>query len=488
MYMFVQSAAPWLDPHIRSFIQTHVPDAINAEDFEDLPSDAQSVFQFCDGWELTENFAVLNTAQSALINAYPNSDALARKDHLAKIVEYWCSKKPSTSLKGHAPVTVRLSLDYAEYVEDALMEADNLELLYSLEENASLDPPERTWWILKPALVDCGAGIRIFSTIDELASNLELVEYEYDDDESGESEKSEYANGELDGSKNGDVNGPYLTWEDADKVDLDLLVTATGTMSLRNGQGGGKRPARPQYVFKENGRIPSAQMRSFVAQQYIAAVSTIEDRKWHVRAYILCIGRLKVYVFREMLALLAGEAYQPPWENPSLKSSLTNTALQDEEDFIAKRSMRNFWEAPDDLLPGAWKEKIFEQICDISGEIVAAATHTMADKFTTMPKCFELFAGDFLIDAKGDAWLLEINETPAFYEVGFQRELSLRLMESVICIAMEHMGKGVEDNAQNAAAKERMVKVLDESKTLAKSNITKIVSEQDVGVPVRSRS
>lgn len=485
MYMFVHSAAPWLDKHIRSYVREHVPDAISVDDFDDMPLDAQSVFQFCDGWALTRNFAVLNRAESALINAYPNSDALARKDLLAKIVEFWSAKRPNTALKGHVPVTVRLMLDYSEYVEDALMEADNLELLYSLEKNADLAAPERDWWILKPALVDCGAGIRIFSTVEELASNLELIEYEYDDDEDDESGKATDSDGEPCNSGTGDVNGPHLTWPAADKIDLDLLVTATGTMSLgKDSNRDVRRPKRQEYVFKENGRIPSAQMRAFVAQQYVAAVSMLEGRKWHVRAYVLCIGRLKVYVFREMLALLAGEKYQPPWENPSLKSSLTNTALQDEADFIGKESMRDFWAAPDDLHPGDWKERVFQQVCDISAEVVAAATHTMADKFTTMDKCFELFAVDFLIDANGSAWLLEVNETPAFYEVGVARPLALRLMESVVCVAMDHMGKSGEENTRNAAVKERMVKVLDETETLAKSNITEIVSEQDVGIPV----
>lgn len=485
MYMYVHSAAPWLDDHIKSYIRDHVPDAVSVEDFEDLPVDAQSVFQFCDGWALTRNFAVLNRAESALLNAYPNSDALARKDHLATIVEFWSSKRPNTALKGHVPLTVRLTLDYSEYVEESLMEADNLELLHSLEKNATMPGPEREWWILKPALVDCGAGIRIFSTVEELAGHLELIEYEYDDDDEDDEESGESdGNAELNGTRAGEVNGPYLTWPEADRVNLDLLVTATGTMSLGKSDGEtiGKRPKRPQYVFKENGRIPSAQMRSFVAQRYIAAVSTLEGRKWHVRAYVLCIGRLKVYVFREMLALLSGEQYQPPWENPSLKSSLTNTALQDPEDFIKKESMRDFWAAPDDLLPGDWKNRIFDQVCELSAEIVAAATHTMADKFTPINTCFELFAADFLIDTDGSAWLLEVNETPAFYEVGFARGLSLRLMESVICIAMEHMGKAREEDSRSAAVKERLVKVLDETETLAKSNITEIISEQDVGL------
>lgn len=104
----------------------------------------------------------------------------------------------------------------------------------------------------------------------------------------------------------------------------------------------------------------------------------------------------------------------------------------------------------------------------------------MADKFTPINTCFELFAVDFLIDAKGDAWLLEVNESPAFYEVGFARDLSLRLMESVIGITMEHMGQCEEKEE----VKGRMVKVLDETDTLAKSNITEITSEQDVGIRI----
>ena len=81
-------------------------------------------------------------------------------------------------------------------------------------------------------------------------------------------------------------------------------------------------------------------------------------------------------------------------------------------------------------------------MCGISGEVVAAATHTMADKFTPLDMCFELFAVTLLVDAGGDAWLLEVNETPAFYEVGMAGPLALRLMESVVCMAMGHMGPG----------------------------------------------
>ncbi|KAF3800899.1 putative tubulin--tyrosine ligase C12B10.04 [Colletotrichum gloeosporioides] len=480
MHVYIQPAAPWLGEHIKSFIRNHVPDAIFIDDFEDFPSDASTVFQFCDGWALNRNFAALNTAEKALINAYPNSDALARKDYLARVVDFWTAKRPESILKKCVPLTVRLSLDYAEYVDDALTAADDLTLLCSLEDNADKPASEREWWILKPALVDCGAGIRLFSTMEELASHLELAEYEIDEDD--ESDLSYQAMLEANGKAEDDIihdnsEGFYPTLSTPGLDTLDALVTATGELVLKEQKDGIQRAPKPQYVFKEGGRIPSAQMREFVAQRYIVHIPPMEKRKWHARAYVLAMGRLKVYVFKEMLALLAGEDYEPPWLNPSLKSSLTNTALQDEDVFINKQSMRDFWSAPDDLLPGDWKASVFEQICHTSAELFRGAAHTMADKFTTVDKCFELFAVDFLVDTDGTAWLLEVNETPAFYDVGMAGPLAMRLMESVIYLAMEHMGNAKLEEERNALAKKRMIQVLDETDKLAKSNITEILPE-----------
>ncbi|KAF4872436.1 putative tubulin--tyrosine ligase PBY1 [Colletotrichum siamense] len=480
MHVYIQPAAPWLGEHIKSFIRNHVPDAIFIDDFDDFPSDASTVFQFCDGWALNRNFAALNTAERALINAYPNSDALARKDYLARVVDFWTAKRPESILKKCVPLTVRLSLDYAEYVDDALTAADDLTLLSSLEDNEDKPASEREWWILKPALVDCGAGIRLFSTMEELASHLELAEYEIDEDD--ESDLSYQAMLEANGKSENDTTrdnseGFYPTLSTPGLDTLDALVTATGELALKEHKDEIQRAPKPQYVFKEGGRIPSAQMREFVAQRYIVHIPPMEKRKWHARAYVLAMGRLKVYVFKEMLALLAGEDYEPPWLNPSLKSSLTNTALQDEDVFINKQSMRDFWSAPDDLLPGDWKASVFEQICHTSAELFRGAAHTMADKFTTVDKCFELFAVDFLIDTDGTAWLLEVNETPAFYDVGMAGPLAMRLMESVIYIAMEHMGNAKLGEERNALAKKRMIQVLDETDKLAKSNITEILPE-----------
>lgn len=472
MYAYIQGANAWLDEHIRGYILYHVPDVIFIDDFEKIPKDAETVFLLCDGWSLNRCFTVINAADKALLNAYPNSDALARKDYLAKVVEYWTTKRPESTLNKHVPQTVRVSFDYSEYADDALMAADDLTLLYSLEDNEEKQPEDREWWIMKPAMLDCGAGIRIFSTIEELASNLELAEdIEEEEEEEGESEDQVATKPALDKDE---FSGVELSLNMPGLDALDALVTTAATLTLDDTK---KRNAAEQYAFEfdETQRIPSAMMREFVVQRYITSVPPIDNRKWHVRAYVVSMGRLKIHVFREMLLLLALQDYKPPWENPSLKSSLTNTSLQNEDEFTARSSMRDFWAAPDHLLPGDWKARVFDQICGVSAEVFRAAVHTMADKFTTVDKCFELFALDFLIDRDGNAWLLEANETPAFYEYGPAGRLATRLMESVVCLTMEHMGlarTGAEE------ARGRMVEVLDESSTLAKSNITQIVPEE----------
>ncbi|KAK3897630.1 putative tubulin--tyrosine ligase PBY1 [Staphylotrichum tortipilum] len=490
MHAFINSSAAWLNEHIKSFIRQHVPDVVFIDDFAEFPVGADVVFQYCDGWELNENFAALNVAKNGLLNAYPSSDAVARKDYLAAVVEYWAAKRPETSLRKHVPLTVRLTLDYSEYVDEALMAADDLSLLCSLERNESRDDPQdREWWILKPALVDCGAGIRLFSTVEELAGHLELVENETDDDESEEGEESEEGSTETDpprdsdkysnNTTNNNTSLPTLSTPGLDT--LDGLVTVVGTLAL-GGSTRAKaqhplRPKKPQYIFKAGGRIPSAQMRAFVAQRYITQIPPVSGRKWHVRAYALVLGRLKVHVSRDLLALLAAEPYRPPWENPSLRASLTNTALQDAAEVAANESMRDFWTLGAELFPDRpdWTTHVFYQICGVVAELFRAAAWTMADKFVAVDKCFEVFAVDFLVDSSGNAWLLEVNETPAFYEHGVAGPIALRLMESVVCATMEHMGMASIGDPKNAVARNRLVEVLDETAKLGKSNIVEIL-------------
>jgi hypothetical protein len=182
---------------------------------------------------------------------------------------------------------------------------------------------------------------------------------------------------------------------------------------------------------------------------------------------VLAIGRLQVFVYRELLALIASEVYRQPWNNPTLRSSLTNSSLQPEN--IQSDSAQSFWSSiPDDILPGDWKEDAFRQICRVSAEIFRAASQTVTG-LVLLPGCFELFALDFLLDKKGSVWLLEVNGGPAIPKEGEAGSLALRLFESITSVTV---GKLIQGNEKTLAEK-RMIEVLNDE--LNQSNIREIV-------------
>jgi len=57
--------------------------------------------------------------------------------------------------------------------------------------------------------------------------------------------------------------------------------------------------------------------------------------------------------------------------------------------------------------------------------------------FQTLPNAFEVFGVDFLVDAEGTAWLLEVNAFPDFKQTGEElKELIRGLWEGVVDLAV----------------------------------------------------
>ncbi|KAI9152123.1 putative tubulin--tyrosine ligase [Paramyrothecium foliicola] len=395
-YAYVKTMSGWMNRRVKSYLRARIPDIIFIGSLADFPGGKNHLIQFANhDWGYLEAFDVhFQAGKLSMINAFPNVDALARKDYLAGVASYWMAKCDKTVLKGHIPTTVALEVDYAEWLDDALIEADSFELCASMELNETKEPCDREWWILKPAMCDRGYGIRLFSTKDDLSRCFQSVEdIEDDDDES------------------------------------------TSTASA----------------------IPTSLLRRFVAQRYVSSPRTFQGKKFHIRAYVVALGRLKVFVYRDMIVLLASNNYQPPWLATDPRSYLTNTAIQ------ARRQARYFWDIEEHLMPSAWKDKVFEQICQVSAEIFLAAARTMPSRFNVVNGSFETFGLDFLIDTSGSAWLLEVNSGPAYYD----KKLSRRLLDAVVYRTLkETLGNRIP---MDKPVHDSMIEVLDED--FGQSNI-----------------
>lgn len=327
---------------------------------------------------------------TSLINSYVIRKALIRKHFLSSTVDHWVAKHPESPLKQHVKPSESFEVDYAEFLDDSLVEA--FDLRASLERNEGQggagdddgdgepkDPKDREWWILKPSMSDRGQGIRLFSTTEELQGIFDEWEADMpssDDEDEGEEDDDEEEAG-------------------ADKADED------------------------------DGRdyITTSHLRHFVAQPYIdqpLLLPECDNRKFHIRTYVLCAGALRVHVSRSMLALFAARPYSAPWaaapsaDDAYLDAHLTNTCVQGER--ADGGSVRRFWDVPG--LSRARKEDVFRQVCAVTGEVFEAAARGMMVHFQPLPFAFEVFGLDYLVDAAGRAWLLEVNAFPDFKQTG----------------------------------------------------------------------
>ena len=384
--------------------------------------------------------------RTTLVNSYVIRKALIRKHFLSATVDHWLAKHPDSVLGRHVRRSEAFEVDYAEFLDDALVEA--FDLRASLERNEGAgsgaawreedkgekeeedkDSPRpqqyddgdgsdgsdgadsageggllpaaaREWWILKPGMSDRGQGIRLFSTMAELQAIFDGWEADQpDSDDEAHDEGVE-----------GVAGAAHPTWQATDAA---------------AGDGGGAEPGHDY--------ITTSHLRHFVAQPYVHPPLLHGGRKFHVRTYVVCVGALRVYVFREMLALFAAAPYRPPWETTDLAAHLTNTCLQGEG--AKEDSVRRFWDlgalggggggsssssSTAGRAPGGEisKEDIFASVCAVTGDVFEAAARGMVVHFQPLAHAFEAFGLDFLVDGAGTPWLLEVNAFPDFRQTG----------------------------------------------------------------------
>lgn len=343
----------------------------------DMQHSSDLVLQFT-AYESLDFEHAMQHPQTSLVCAYVIRKALIRKHYLSNTVSTWLVKHPDSILAKHFRPCVHFELDYAEFLDEALVDAWDLNESMAANEEKELPEP-KDWWILKPGMSDGGNGIRLFSSMDELQAIFEEWEE------------------------------AQLEHDDVEAMDEDELPeTASENIQCASSNGHGM----------------TSQLRHFIAQPYIDPPLLLEaygKRKFHVRTYVLAAGALKVYVYRDMLALFAAKAYQSPFHTKDtdvldLAQHLTNTCFQDEA--TKSLSVYRFWDLESPGMQADWKDNAFRQICDITGEVFEAAAREQMIHFQAVPNGFEIFGVDFLIDKDINVWLLELNAYPDFKQTG----------------------------------------------------------------------
>jgi tubulin--tyrosine ligase len=84
----------------------------------------------------------------------------------------------------------------------------------------------------------------------------------------------------------------------------------------------------------------------------------------------------------------------------------------------------------------------------------------MSIHFQPLPNAFELFGLDFMVDAEGTTWLMEVNAFPDFAQTGDElQDLVKNLMEDVVDVAIKPFFR-VEEGSKSSGDKDGLVEIL----------------------------
>ncbi|KAG5192948.1 tubulin-tyrosine ligase family-domain-containing protein [Tribonema minus] len=186
-------------------------------------------------------------------------------------------------------------------------------------------------------------------------------------------------------------------------------------------------------------------IREWVLQEYIERPLLVHGRKFHLRAYVLAVGCLSVYLFDRVLLLSAHAPYAAGDFSDPL-AHITNTARQCETaafdeaasvgllSDLATHLTRDGGMADGDA--EAAVTGIVTAMRAITAELFRAFKGEFA-VFAPLPHCFEHFGLDFMVDEALNVWLLEANPGPDFKQTGARlKPVIEQLMEDTarVCV------------------------------------------------------
>ncbi|CBQ73773.1 conserved hypothetical protein [Sporisorium reilianum SRZ2] len=387
-------------------------------------------------------------------SSYVIRKALIRKHYLASALNTYAVKLPpgptADRFRNCTPKTWHLEIQFADELDELLMD-DLYDLNEMLEANQQAVEQDRqedvSWFILKPGMADRGNGIRIFGTLEQLQAIFEEFEPESDDEDDDDEDTQEK-----------DVRGTSFGGKD----------TSVMASQLRH------------FVIQEYIRspllidpVPATEDGDSLAAQTSRKLNldgaTVSARKFHLRAYVLCVAGLAVYLHDDMLALFAPLAYQHPTNATvgDLGCHLTNTCLQQDGSLAVGNDARPkeenvfLWSdlagspfaasnATDSegksTLSAEMVDDVRRKAADAIGASFEAAAKAGSVHWQMWPNAFEVFGVDLLVGYDDNAagkeqelkvWLLEVNAQPDFAQTGARLSAVIdRLLERVCEVAV----------------------------------------------------
>lgn len=191
--------------------------------------------------------------------------------------------------------------------------------------------------------------------------------------------------------------------------------------------------------------------REWVLQRYVPNLLLLDGgRKFHLRVFIICVGALKVHLFKEYIAFFSSS----PLVDDDRWSHITNAAHQryhnkfDEE--MAFKLPHELARLSESTL-GLSHEQALKDFTHPDGKILSNLAMVIAESFRALktqpavfqphPNCFELFGLDFLVDRELNVHLLEFNSGPDLDQARENRLSPMieRLIHGWFCLGVDEV-------------------------------------------------
>lgn len=176
----------------------------------------------------------------------------------------------------------------------------------------------------------------------------------------------------------------------------------------------------PRILKSLDGQIKSAHSKArgrLLMQKYIESPLLIDKRKFDIRMWVLIDSHLNLYIFPEGYIRLSSEEFSL-YDNGKL-IHLTNNAVQmhgmnygkfEQGNQMSFSDFRRLLRTDKDYAHLDWNSKIYPTMY----KQIKASFNSAINKINSnrRQRNFELFGIDFMLDAEGGVWLIEVNTNP----------------------------------------------------------------------------
>lgn len=266
-------------PLTRSLINNALRKVLPSLLVNDTKLDSDKLLQWAT-YDNIDHESTLASPSTILSSSYIIRKALIRKHFLNRTIKVYVAKNPNSILSTSTPRTWDFEISFADEL-DELWQDDLYDLSIEMDNNPN------QWWILKPGMADRGMGLRVFRTKEELAEILEGLDTASDQSD-------------ADGEDLEDADGAMLS--QLRHFVVQVSVSTQHWLSSSLAQNYLASPLLFDPVGSGSGHK--------VSFDTPASETPHQFPQFHLRAYCVASGSLKVFLYNRILALFAANPFQ----------------------------------------------------------------------------------------------------------------------------------------------------------------------------------